>query len=114
MIPIVMKLTAYATYAGQACVRSVGSSTAPSTLRIRSVAAIAKTPSANVSSLATRLAWPGGDRLVRHARQHRLLRATEILRLPAVQVALVREPERVRRARPAAADRMEEGRIAGR
>ena len=35
-----------------------GSPTAPPTLRIRSVAAIAKTPSANVSSRATRYRGP--------------------------------------------------------
>src|SRR4051812_3586855 len=112
MIPIVTKLTAYARYDGHACERFAGSWTAPSTLRISSVAAIAKTPSAKVSSRAIRLARTGGDRLVRHPEEYGLLRRAHVLRLPAVEHSPVREPERVRRTGAAARHGVEEGRIA--
>src|SRR5581483_5516902 len=54
MIPIVAKASAYAAYDGHACRSCEVSDPAPSgrTSRMRSVAAIAKTPSLNVSSLA--------------------------------------------------------------
>src|SRR5581483_1880293 len=58
------------------------------------------------------LTCAGRDRLVRHPDQDRLLRRADVFRLPAVQVAPVREPERARRARPAAGDRVEERRVA--
>ena len=65
MIPIVTKLAAYATYEGQMCVSCAPRSWAlrgiwASTLRISSVAAIAKTPSAKVSSRAVLM--PGESR----------------------------------------------------
>src|SRR5581483_7824332 len=81
-----------------------------------SVAAMAKTPSANASTRAgpTASARAGGERLVREPNERRLrVCGGEVLHLPAVQHAGVHEPERRGRARAAAGDRLVGGGVAG-